>query len=75
MSDDELGRQQVQIRDLGHANTLSEAQPIDIPVSKNGKEQVTVSALQISCCRACSHVVPKVCHRVGKAWFALNHNP
>eukprot|EP00802_Teleaulax_amphioxeia_P002823 Tamp_02826.p1 GENE.Tamp_02826~~Tamp_02826.p1 ORF type:complete len:454 (+),score=66.49 Tamp_02826:2487-3848(+) len=39
MSDDELGRQQVQIRDLGHANTLSEAQPIDIPVSKNGKEQ------------------------------------
>lgn len=40
MRDDELGRQKVAIQELCHANVLSEAQPTEIPITKNGKEQV-----------------------------------
>jgi hypothetical protein len=40
MRDDELGRQMVAIHELRHAKTLSEAQPTEIPITKNGKEQV-----------------------------------
>ena len=40
MRDDELGRLKVAIHELYHANSLSEAQPTEIAISKNGKEQV-----------------------------------
>jgi hypothetical protein len=40
MRDDELGRQKVAIQELCPANALSEAQPTEIPFTKNGKEQV-----------------------------------
>lgn len=40
MRDDELGRQKVAIQELWHANTLSEAQPTEISITKHGKEQV-----------------------------------
>jgi hypothetical protein len=40
MRDDELGRQRVAIQELCPANALSEAQPTEIPFTKNGKEQV-----------------------------------